>query len=187
MRRGFTGDAEQLAEDTRSELGISNFARLDAHRLAKHLEIPVWPLSTLPDRVNSGRHKGLGRAVQTLLNDRAGALSAMTVFRGLERVIVHNDASEPPRELSNLTHELAHGLLLHDPIPALDERGCRNWKTDIEQEAAYLGGTLIIPGKAARWCAKNGYSVEEIADKFGCSNEMVNWRLNASGARRLMR
>jgi IrrE N-terminal-like domain len=80
------------------------------------------------------------------------------------------------RRASDITHELAHGLLLHRPVPALDDRGCRAWNTAIEYEASYLGGALLLPGKAARWVAKCGMSPEYAAERFGCSIEMVRWR-----------
>lgn len=185
--RGFKAEAERMAEQTRSELGLDNLQSIDAHQLAEHLDIPVWKLSTIHRRVDEAEHPGLSQAIGSLLTNRGSPLSAMTVFKGRARVIVHNDAAEPARQLSNLTHELAHGLLMHDPTPAIDERGRRNWRADIEDEAAFLGGALIITGKGARWIAKVGISMEQAARRFGCSEEMVRWRLNMSGARRLMK
>lgn len=184
--RGFKAEAERMAEQTRAELDLDNRDPLDAHLLADHLSIPIWRLSTLHKRVDKTKHPDLPQAFSSLLADRRSPLSAMTVFRGHGRVIVHNDGAEPPRQLSNLTHELAHGLLMHESTPAIDERGCRNWRADIEDEAAFLGGALIITGKGARWIAKAGISMERAARRFGCSEEMVRWRLNMSGARKLM-
>ncbi|WP_410785909.1 ImmA/IrrE family metallo-endopeptidase [Kribbella sp. C-35] len=185
--RGFKAEAERTAEDTRSELGLTNLQPINAHELAEHLSIPVWRLSDLHRRVDTAEHDGLEDAIASLSTPRGSPLSAMTVFRGRKRVIVHNDAAEPGRQLSNLTHELAHGILMHDPVPAIDERGCRNWKSDIEDEAAYLGGALIITGKGARWIAKAGLTHEDAARKFGCSEEMVRWRVNMSGGRKMFK
>jgi Zn-dependent peptidase ImmA (M78 family) len=102
-------------------------------------------------------------------------------------MIVYNGQHGAARTASDMTHEIAHGLLLHPPAPALDERGCRAWNTEIEDEASYLGGALLIPGTAARWVAKRSMTEEAIAARFGCSIEMVRWRLSASGARRFAR
>jgi Zn-dependent peptidase ImmA (M78 family) len=184
---GFKAGAERTAEETRTELGLTNFQPINALELAEHLDIPVWNLSSLHNRVDTAKHQGLEEAIGSLLTPRESALSAMTVFRGTNRVIVHNDAAEPGRQLSNLTHELAHGLLMHDPVPAIDERGCRNWKSDIEDEARFLGGALIITGKCARWIAKSGLSLADAARKFGCSEDMVRWRINISGGRNMLR
>jgi Zn-dependent peptidase ImmA (M78 family) len=102
-------------------------------------------------------------------------------------VIVFNEQHGSARQASDFCHELAHGLLLHTPTPAFSEHGCRSWNTEIEDEANYLGGALLIPGKGARWIAKCGLSTDAAAARFGCSVEMVTWRLNVSGARHLMK
>jgi IrrE N-terminal-like domain len=44
------------------------------------------------------------------------AFSAVTVFHGTRSVIVHNDAHAPARQKSDVTHELAHGLLLQEAM-----------------------------------------------------------------------
>jgi hypothetical protein len=173
-----------MAEDVRQEMGIGNIARLNPSDLADHLDIPIWSLGVLAEL--SDPIPELRWAIEILHGPEESSLSAMTVFNGSERVILFNERHKAPRQASDLCHELAHGLLLHEPVPAFDERGCRAWNSEIEDEADYLGGALLLPGKGARWAAKSGLSPEGAAMRFGCSIEMVNWRLNASGARRLM-
>jgi Zn-dependent peptidase ImmA (M78 family) len=169
----------------RAELGIKNIERLDPFALAALLGIPVMSLTQLDalDLSIPDMHE----AVEFLTTGKQSALSAMTVFAGTRRLIVYNDANPSPRQASDLSHELGHGLLLHQPVPALDERGCRAWDPDIENEASYLGGALLIPGKAARYIAKSGMTTDDAAARFVCSIEMVNWRLNETGARRMMK
>jgi hypothetical protein len=121
LQRGFKAQAERTAADVRDELGLKLDDRLDPLDLAKHLGIPVLSLSSLPD-IAPGT-EGIADAVAHLRAER-GALSAVTVFFGTARAIVNNDANLPARQASNLAHELAHGLLLHPPTPALDRRGC---------------------------------------------------------------
>ena len=182
---GFAKEAESTAEDMRAELGVQNIARLDPIALAAHLQIPVLSLS---DLLAKARHvSDLEDAVRLLREHEQGALSAVTVFGDLDRLIVYNDSHDPARRASDLTHEIAHGLLLHPPALALGPGGCRAWDDKIENEASFLGGTLLIPGKGARWSAKRRMSLDETARHFGCSTDMVNWRWNESGARRLMR
>jgi hypothetical protein len=60
------------------------------------------------------------------------------------------------------------------------------WNQDIEDEANWLGATLLIPGPAARAAARRRLSHEQVADKFGCSTEMARWRMNMTGARRML-
>ena len=185
LRPGFAGEAESIAEDSRAELGVRNIDRLDPLQLAARLDIPVLSLRQLADL--DIEVPGLREAVDLLHGVEQSALSAVTVFAGAKRLILFNGEHIAARRASDITHELAHGLLLHRPAPALDHRGCRAWDTAIEYEASYLGGALLLPGKAARWVAKCGMSPEYAAERFGCSIEMVRWRLSVSGARRLIK
>lgn len=176
LARGFKSQAESLAEGVRAELGLSVFDRLDPLRLAAHLEIPVWPLSGLL----AGPVDMPTEDVRVLVDLDASPLSAMTVFDGSRRVIVHNDNHAQGRQASNLCHELAHGLLLHPATPALDERGLRNWDQSIEDEATYLGAVLLVPGKAARGAITLRMRPVDVARKYGCSVELASWRLQTS-------
>ncbi len=173
FRRGFTSEAERLAAELRTELGIGLYRRLDPYALADRLAVPVWSLDQLPN---------VQAAVAVLHGSEAAAFSAMTVFDGASRVIVHNTSHAPARQASNLCHELAHGALLHPATSALDAYGCREWDGDIEQEATFLAGALLIPSKAIWWAAKQGTPRHDIAEQYGCSVEMVQMRLNLTGA-----
>lgn len=175
MRRGFKTEANALAGEVRAELGLGPFDRLDPHVLAKDLDIPVW---TVSDFV--AEHPG----VAELLGASHELFSAITVFAGRRRTIVHNDAHKAGRQNSNLAHELAHGLLGHPPTPALDNRGCREWNQDIEDEAAWLGGALLVTEAAALAIAKNRWSKEQAAERFAVSAQMIQYRLNTTGANR---
>lgn len=68
------------------------------------------------------------------------------------------------------------------PTPALDDRGCRTWNQGIEDEAAWLAGCLLISDGAAMAIAKGRWSTAEAQVRFGVSPQMVQFRLNATGA-----
>ena len=114
---------------------------LDVWRLAEHLAIPVIPLS--------GFHEAAPHAARLFLNGGEEMFSGVTVFRGSNRTIVFNDAHVVGRQASDVGHELSHGLLLHTPVAAVDGRGCRVWDSDIEEEANWLTGALLVPEEAA--------------------------------------
>jgi hypothetical protein len=173
FRRGFKTEANELVTEVRAELGLSLFDRLDLHALARWLDIPIVPLSDFLEAAP---------AVQHLLEVEPDVFSAVTVFAGSRRTIVHNDAHAPSRQQSNVSHELAHGLLLHPPTPALDNKGCRHWNQDIEDEAAWLGGALLVPEAATMAIAKGSWSYAEAAQHFRVSPAMIRYRLNATGA-----
>ena len=179
MRRGFKTEAKALSEEVRAELGLDDLDPLNPHALAAHLEIPVWTVSEF-----TTDHP----AVSHLLDGGKELFSAATVFAGRRRTIVHNDAHLHGRQSSNLAHELAHGLLAHPPTPALDNKGCRDWDQDIEDEASWLGGALLVTERATLAIAGERWTKTEAAQHFGVSPQMIQFRLNATGAvRRVQR
>jgi Zn-dependent peptidase ImmA (M78 family) len=184
FRRGFKADAERLARATREEMGIGQFARLDPLALAEHLAIPVMSLSELAERRGDNV---VADAVRTLHDLERGAVSAFTVMLGGKKQVVYNDANDPARSANDITHELCHGLLLHQPAPALDQHGCRVWNADLEDEANFQAGALLIPHTAAWGIAKRKKSLAVAAAEYGCSQEVVRMRLNLTGASKRIR
>lgn len=174
-RHGFKTEANDIAREVRSELGLSALAAFKPIDLANHLAIRILTLSDFCETVPQ---------VQCLLSVERSAFSAITVFRGSERMIVHNDAHAPTRQQSNLTHELAHALLMHPPVPALDSRGCREWNNDIEDEAAWLAGALLVTEDVALAIARGDPSYVDACRQLGVSRRMMTYRLNVTGARR---
>lgn len=174
LRRGFKTEANTLAAEIRGELGLGARDRLDPLRLAAHLEIPVVPLFDIQPDAPSVAH---------LLYVEPEAFSAVTVFAGRKRMIVYNDRHATGRQASSVTHEAAHGLLLHEPKPAVDHRGCRLWDQEVEDEADWLAGVLLVPEGAAVAVARGWLSEGDAAVHFGVSEQMLNYRLNITGAR----
>lgn len=173
-RRGFKTEANTLADETRAELGLGVLDALDPRALAAHLLIPIWSLSDL-----CADHE----AIEHLLTQEPEQFSAITVFRDVtKRTIVHNDAHTLGRQNNNLAHELSHGLLGHPLTPALDNRGCREWNQDIEDEANWLAGALLVPEAAAIAIAEGQWSKPEAATHFGVSEQLIQMRLNVTGA-----
>lgn len=176
LARGFKAEAERTSEAIRAELQLKAWAALSPWDLAEYLDIPVLPLSDLD---------GVAAAQRLFAGDESGSFSALTVFDGPRRLVVHNDAHTTGRQASNVAHELAHGLLLHEPRPALNSLGCRDWNQDVEDEAVHLSGALLIPRAAAYLIVRKGWSDLEAATRYGCSDAMVKWRVAISGAARL--
>ncbi|MGH3766264.1 MAG: ImmA/IrrE family metallo-endopeptidase [Pseudonocardiaceae bacterium] len=174
LRRGFKTEANALGAEIRRELQLRARDRLDPLQLAAHLEIPVVPLSDMQPDAPSTEH---------LLYVEPEAFSAVTVFAGRKRMIVYNDRHSPGRQASSITHEAAHGLLLHEPKPAVDHRGCRLWDQEVEDEADWLAGVLLVPEDAAVAVARDWLPEADAALHFGVSEQMLNYRLNITGAR----
>lgn len=175
LRRGFKTEAEMIARDLRFELGIGSVDRLDPLRLAEYLSIPVIPLSIF--------EKQDPTAIKHFSVVEPKAFSAVTVFFGFERLIVHNDYHSNPRQYTNITHELSHAILLHPPTPPLSDHGCREWNSELEEEANWLSGTLLIPEEAALYIVRNGWTEFQAAQWYGISRAMIRFRLNVTGAK----
>lgn len=176
MRYGFKKEANETAKEVRKELGLNFHDALDPWKLMNLLEIPVMTLTEFGN--------AYAPCVHHFANVEADAFSAVTVFCGNKRLVVHNDTHSRPRQVSNLTHEAAHGLLHHQPFPALDPNGCREWDDNIEKEAEYLAGALLVTEEAALQIVREGISTHNAAQRLGVSQQMVIYRINVTGARR---
>lgn len=176
LRRGFKKEANKIAVDIRTELSLSPSDPLDPLALAKHLDIPVLPLADL--RLQAPE------AVSYFSSVNSSEFSALTVFDGTRRLIVHNDSHAKGRQTSNLSHEIAHGLLLHDPTTSLNENGCREWDQEMEDEADWLGATLLITEEAALKIARAQISDEKAALLYGTSVQLMRWRMSVTAARK---
>ena len=66
----------------------------------------------------------------------------------------------------------------------MDELGCRHWDQEMEDEADWLSSVLLVPEEAALFIVRRGWSIAEAATKYGVSGEMIQWRVNATGARK---
>lgn len=174
LRRGFKSEAQKIANEIRAELGLSALDRLDPWKVAEHLDIPILGLSDFQTDAPF--------AVHYLSVNEPECFSAVTVFRGYSRTIVHNDSHAPVRQVSNVAHELAHALLMHPPTPALNDYGCREWNQDIEDEANFLGPLLLVSDYAAVQIVLHGMSHEDAAQTYGVSVPLLRLRLNISGA-----
>lgn len=175
LRRGFKAEAEEYAKDFREELDLEEDAPLCPRQLAKHLEIPVYPLSI---------HKYTAQEAVSLLHGKErSAFSAATVFNGFRRAILYNDANTPGRQANDISHELAHGILGHPARPPLSDSGCRNFDPVLEDEAKCLGATLLVPKPAALRILWRGIPLTQAALEYGVSEAVVRMQLNLTGAR----
>jgi len=175
LRRGFKTEAVVVARDTRAELRLGPTAVFDPSALAAHLAIPIVPLSDFA--------KEIPAAVRYFRGRGSGEFSAGTIFADTQRLIIHNDAHAPGRQASDLAHELSHALLFHEPKPALNALGCRDWDEDAEDEADFLAGALLVPEEVTIAVVGRGLSLDDAADAYGVSVPLMRWRINVTGAR----
>ncbi len=175
MKRGFKAGAERIAKEMRDELDLTDEARLEPLELAEQLAIPVFSL-----RQASGVAPGNSFSKYFAVVD-PDSFSAVTIFQGYKRIIVHNENHHPNRQASNLAHEVSHSLLEHEPTPVVSENGERYWDAQVEEEATWLGAALLVPRAGALSMVKSDWTIQNIAAHYGVSESLCRWRIGQTG------
>jgi Zn-dependent peptidase ImmA (M78 family) len=165
LRRGFKAEAESYAEEFRKELHLRSEDPLCPWKLAEYLEIPVHPLSRYKNQIPN--------EVDYYMKDDAESFSAITIFDGLRRLIIHNDAHHPHRQASNISHEISHGILAHPPAVVFDRYGNRHFNKEHEDEANWLGPALLISKEAALHIVKKGMNYGEASILYKVSPKII--------------
>lgn len=179
FRRGFKAEANKYANDFREELGKRPHEPLCPWALADLLAIPVLTLGAFRNEETE--------AVSTLLNSAQDEFSAVSIFVGRKRLVVHNEAHHPFRQSANIAHELSHAILMHPPTPPFNDNGERNYCSEVkvfEEEANWLGPALLISEQAALHIIKNRIPMPEACHIYNASEPLINMRLNVTGARK---
>lgn len=177
MKRGFKTWAEKQAVFWRREVNLEPWALLPSLTLAARLKVKIIG----PDEV-----EGLSAAGrQLLLNGRATEWSAVTItIQGTRHVIIENSAHSPKRRESTRMHEMAHIICGHKPqgFQSVDGLVLRQFDKEQEEEADWLGRCLHLPRPVLGWCLNRNLTHQQISDHCTASEELVRYRLNASGA-----
>lgn len=171
LPNAFRRRCEALAGVCRAELGLNAFDALEGTRLAKALAVRIYRPS---------EQTGFPLAQARELEEREDWFG---VTLPLEPPIILIRPHLPStRHESTLMHELAHILLKHplERISLSPEEPPREFSSRIEAEAAYLGGCLQIPRRGILWARQLGMAKTDIAAHFGASEQMAQWRLNAT-------
>uniref|UniRef100_UPI003D9095A1 ImmA/IrrE family metallo-endopeptidase n=1 Tax=Gordonia sp. B7-2 TaxID=3420932 RepID=UPI003D9095A1 len=175
MRRGFKTEAKRLALELRTEIGLDAYAPFDPYALASEYGISVVQLSSLD-----------GVARDHFLRADGSALSGALIPNGTGVIILENDAQRPTRRRTTMCHELAHVVLEHEfGVSLSDERKC-GLGGDQEAEADWLSGEMLIPSDGAFRLARADATDEQAAEEYDVSLAIARWRMNHSGARKVV-
>lgn len=168
----FRNRCESIATDVRYELARLAFDPLCADVLAQHLRVRLFRPSELEEAPP--------QAVDHLMSSQEW--SAILLVSAGHPEVLYNPNRSPARTESDIMHELGHWLLKHSLQAIRWHNGIpyRDFDAQIESEAAYLGGALQVPRRAILWCLQHDIGLYGIADRYGCSPQMAQWRLNAS-------
>lgn len=177
MERGFKKWAEEQAIYQRQLLGLSPVASLPAIQLAEHLQVTV----IRPDQI-----PGVSPAVlHQLLYVDSISWSAITILLNGHALIIPNTTHSARRRESDLMHEIAHILCNHEPARLMQLSGfpfpLRTYNKRQEDEATWLGACLQIPRTALLWAIRHGMNEAQLAEYFGASQDLVQYRRNVTG------
>lgn len=109
----------------------------------------------------------------------------MTLKEGATLAIVLNPVHALTRRRSDLMHELAHVELRHTPVRVdVSKNGVlllSDYSEDQEQEADWYGAALLLPRVALVHHRSRGETAADIADRYGVSKSLCEWRLRTTG------
>jgi Zn-dependent peptidase ImmA (M78 family) len=177
LKRGFKSQCERRAIELRRQMGRKPIDPLAAAHVAQHHNVAVWS----PGNVNGVPAIDLNH----LLGPGAQEWSAFTLRIVERHLIVVNTAQSPRRQNSVIMHEMAHIILGHELHGGTVSSGghliVSNYNQDQEDEAAWLGGTLLLPRPALVWMRRRSLADDDAATYFGVSPDLLKWRIRMTG------
>jgi IrrE N-terminal-like domain len=183
LERGFKSWAERTAAGLRDDLSLSSEDSLEPRQLAAYLQVEL----RTPDDID-----GLPDATkrQLLVIDPSG-WSAVTIERGKATLIIYNPTHSVGRQASDITHELAHLILGHKPSTLIISNDghliMRSYDQKQEDEANWLAWALLLPRETLLYCKRIQLGTAQIAQRFGVSEKLVNYRLRITGVEAQLR
>lgn len=177
LERGFKSWAERIAVAVRAELALGPSDPLDGRRLADHLGVQLITPRDVP---------GIGTDVLTqLLDVDPTGWSAVSYALDGGTTVILNPKNSLARQASDLMHELSHQIRGHQPsLLIMSEQGdfaLRSFDGKQEDEATWLGATLLLPRPALLAAAAEGMNNAEIAERFGVSKSLTDYRVRMTG------
>lgn len=183
LERGFKSWCERSALAIRAELSIEAHGTLKARDLAEHLGVELFTPESIP---------GLPADVHEQLTQRdpQGWSAVSFTVDGINTIIFNGNNSRG-RQSSDIMHELSHVILNHEPtqvILSMDGQiAMRTFDTKQEDEANWLGWTLLLPRTALMHCTSLQLSPAQIAAEYEVSEQLVNFRSRITGIHRQSR
>lgn len=124
-----------------------------------------------------------------LLGSGAKEWSAAAFHDGEGYIVIENITHGIQWREATRMHELAHVICSHKPTAIGATPGnvflMRGFYAEQEAEADWLGSCLHLPRPALSWAVKNGLDARQISERFVASDEMVRFRMNITGVRKI--
>jgi len=161
-------------------MALDEHAPIDVFELADHIGVTT---------ITPGDIVGmLDEDLKQLLVEDPSGWSAITLVFSSHPIIIYNPEHSAGRTASNMAHELAHILLGHEGsrlVASIDvDLVMRGFDAKQEDEANWLGWTILVPRVALVRARSNGMTPSRIAREFGVSLKLVEFRLARTGVDR---
>ncbi len=180
MRRGFKSQSEKISLSVRHGCNHTAFDRFDPREFLESLGFVIWSPSDIPGL--SMEH------VRQLTIRDPDSWSGVTIREGNDTVIILNPTHPSTRQANTLMHEWAHIELRHKPNRVDRSKGglllLSDYPGEFEEEADWLAGAVLLPRDGLIHFKARGMSNHEIADHYGVSLELTNWRVRMTGVER---
>ncbi len=179
LDRGFKAWAERTSASLRKELGLNSIEALDPKDLAECLGVNLCTPPDIP---------GVPREVlnQLLEKDPWGWSAVSHVSEG-RALVIYNPKHSAGRQASDIIHELAHIILDHDPGKMIMSQDgtmvMRSYDRKQEEEANWLGWSILLPREALLSAMRLRLSNSQIAKKYGVTEDLVEFRLRVTGVK----
>lgn len=184
LERGFKAWSERTSIAVRKELEMTVDDLLCPFKLAEHLGIDIISPKDVPGITDE--------ILRPLLKDDPWGWSATSFKLNDKATVIYNPTHSPGRRSSDITHEIAHELLGHQPATVilsleLESFCMRSFNQKQEDEANCLAWTLLLPRDGLLHAGWGKKSKSQIAEHFGVTESLVTFRLQTAGVSRQIR
>jgi transcriptional regulator with XRE-family HTH domain len=170
-------DLERMAEGFRKDLGISEDQALDSLLLdVEDVEIVRLTQTNCLDAATVAR-------LSTVACSEWSAMSVPLDEKQNNWAVLLNDCHTPERQRVTLLEEIWHILQGHKLTKIAKIAGVygRTFDTAEEHDAYYLASATLLPRSQMIAAVADRLSSEQIAERFGTSPELVDYRLKRLG------
>lgn len=165
-----------MSAQARQDLDLAPAAPLDPWAYADHIGVMVLDFDFIPVSAECR---------QRLLVTDSESWSGMTLREDGVTAIVVNPSHSRGRQASTLMHELAHVILKHVParvdVSSTGMLLLSDYSDDAEGEADWLAAAMLLPRDVLIARRRRGDSISAIADAFGTSDQLCEWRVRMTG------
>lgn len=177
LERGFKAWAERTSLAVRRELEISIDQPLSPQALAEYLEVQLWTPKDVPGITQD--------VLDVLLKHDPFGWHAVGIQVDGNAIVIYNPRKSASRQVSDITHELAHIILDHQPATIIYSAeldvGMRSFDQKQEDEANCLAWSLLLPRESLVYAKRKRMSTAQTAEHFGVSESLVTFRMNITG------